>query len=153
MMSHNMLDSTLQSISEDADINAPYTAVWALLMDWGAIIDWMPEDNIRTLRMEGSGVGAIRHLITGKGVHLSERLDRADESNGVLELSLVGQLPWGLTSYRARGKVDRLPGRRSRLSWQSWFEVIERGPESTQLAKLLRHSYRMMFLGIRNRVE
>ena len=122
-------------------------------MDWAALVDWMPDAYVKSLRMEGQGLGAIRHLITGKGVHLAERLDKADQSRGLLELSLVGALPWGLLSYRARGKLDRISDEKSRLTWQGTLEMPEQGPESDSVARLLRKSYAKMLLGIRHVVE
>lgn len=123
-----------------------------MLLDWAAIIDWMPGGFIQNLRMEGQGVGAIRHLVTGKGVHLSEKLDKADPSSGVLELSLVGTLPWGLLSYRARGKLDSLTYDRSRLIWLGTLEMPCQGAESDRVVNLLRKSYANMFLGIRQKL-
>ncbi len=145
--------SHVASISDIAEFNAPALLVWDLLIDWAAIVDWMPDGYVQSLRVEGQGLGAIRHLITLKGVHLSERLDVMDESSGVLELSLVGPLPWGLLSYRARGKLDSISDNRSRLTWRGTLEMPERGPKFDSVAKLLRKSYAKMFLGIKRVVE
>jgi len=131
--------------------------VWKLLVDWAAIIEWMPDGYIRELRMDQQypqrGPGAVRYLVTGQGVSLSERLDLADEPSGVLELSLVGALPWGLLSYRARGKLDALPGNRCRLTWSGTPEMPQPGIEADRVVNLLKKSYAKMFLGIRRRVE
>jgi hypothetical protein len=145
--------SHTETITDAAEYDAPALAVWELLMDWAAIVDWMPDGYVKSLRMEGQGPGAIRYLVTGKGVELAERLDRADESSGVLELSLVAPLPWGLLSYRARGKLDRISDNKSRLTWRGTLEMPEHGPESDSVARLLRKSYAKMFLGIRHVVE
>jgi hypothetical protein len=145
--------SHTETITEVAEFDAPASAVWALLMDWAAIVDWMPDSYVQSLRMEGQGAGAIRHLVTGKGVQLAERLDKADEPSGVLELSLVSPLPWGLLSYRARGKLESIAGERSTLTWQGKLEMPEPGPESDSVTRLLRKSYAKMFLGIRQVVE
>jgi uncharacterized protein YndB with AHSA1/START domain len=145
--------SHIKTIQDAAEFNAPASAVWELLMDWAAIVDWMPDGYVQSLRMEGQGPGAIRHLVTGKGVQLAERLDSANEVSGVLELSLLDPLPWGLISYRARGKLDSISNDKSRLTWQGTLEMPERGPESDAVARLLRKSYAKMFLGIRRVVE
>ncbi len=145
--------SHIETIKDAAEFDAPASTVWDLLMDWAAIVDWMPDGYVQSLQMEGQGLGAIRHLVTGKGVNLSERLDKADQSCGVLELSLVGTLPWGLLSYRARGKLDSISEDISRLSWQGTLEMPEPGPESDSVARLLRKSYAKMFIGIRHVVE
>jgi hypothetical protein len=132
---------------------APAERVWALLLDWPAIIDWMPDGYVQGVRMEGSGVGAVRHILTGKGVQLAERLDQADEAKGVLELSLVGELPWNLLSYHARGTLERQSRNSSRLHWKGTAELSETDAETGYVAKLLGTSYRKMFQGIRHIVE
>jgi hypothetical protein len=142
-----------ESISATAEFAAPASRVWDLLMDWAAIIDWMPSGFIQSLEMEGEGIGAIRHLVTGKGVLVSERLDRADQLNGILELSLVEPLPWGLLSYRASGKLESLADGRSRLDWRGTLEMPERGEELDRTVRLLKKSYANMLLGIRQAVE
>jgi hypothetical protein len=141
--------SYLGSVSHKEAFDAPASAVWRLLIDWAAIVDWMPGGFIAGLRMEGQGVGAIRHLVTGDGVHLSERLDAADAGAGVLELSLVGQLPWGLLSYRARGELVGMSPDSCELTWRGTFETPESGAQSDRVARLLKKSYANMFLGIR----
>ena len=147
----------VESITHAGEFNAPASAVWNVLIDWPAIIDWMPDGYIRELRMDrlcpDRGPGAIRHLVTGQGFPLSERLDHADEATGVLELSLVGTLPWGLLSYRARGKLDALPEHRCHLTWSSALEMPQAGIEADQIVTLLQKSYAKMFLGIKRRVE
>jgi hypothetical protein len=142
-----------ETITRTAEFDAPASKVWELLMDWAAIVDWMPNGYVQSLRMEGHGLGAVRHLVTGEGVQLAERLEKADQLSGVLELSLMDPLPWGLLSYRARGKLDSVSEYRSRLTWQGMFEMPDQDPESDSVARLLRKSYAKMFLGIRNAVE
>jgi len=145
--------SRFVTIEDTAEFMAPAERVWALLLDWAAIIDWMPDGNVQDVRVEGSGVGAVRHILTGKGVHLSERLDKADEAGGILELSLVGELPWNLLSYHARGTLGRLSAEICRLHWQGTAELTDHDAEAGYVAKLLGTSYRKMFQGIRQAVE
>ena len=145
--------SHIETISDTAEFEAPASRVWDLLIDWAAIVDWMPDGYIQNLRMEGRGLGAIRHLVTLKGLEISERLDAADAAAGVLELSLLDPLPWGLLSYRARGKIDSLSDKRCRLTWQGTMEMPDRGSECDGVANVLRKSYAKMFEGIRQVVE
>ena len=141
--------SHVASVSHAEEFDVPASAVWRLLLDWGAIVDWMPGGFIASLRMEGQGIGAIRHLVTGKGVALSERLDAADEQAGTLDLSLVGPLPWGLLSYRARGQVRGLSKDSCQLTWRGIFETAASGEQADRVAQLLEKSYANMFLGVR----
>jgi hypothetical protein len=145
--------SYIKTIKVAAEFDAPASVVWELLIDWAAIVDWMPDGYVQSLRMEGQGLGAVRHLVTGKGIRLAERLEMADQLSGVLALSLIDPLPWGLLSYRARGKLDSISENRVRLTWQGTLEMPEQGPESDSVARLLRKSYAKMFLGISHVVE
>jgi hypothetical protein len=141
--------SNIRSVTTTEEFDAPASSVWDLLVDWGGIVAWMPDGYIRSLRLEGQGVGAIRHLVTGQGVQVSERLDACDEEAGTLELSIVGAMPWGLVSYRASVTLVRLSDHSCRLTWQGTFETPDAGAQSEQIATLLRKSYAKMFLGIR----
>ena len=60
--------SQVLTITDSSEFDAPIQAVWNLLMDWGAIVDWMPDGYIQKLKLEGQGEGAIRYLVTGKNV-------------------------------------------------------------------------------------
>jgi hypothetical protein len=140
-------------VTRSTDIAAPAQRVWDLLMDWAAIVDWMPAGYIRSLQMEDSAKGPIRHLVTGKGVALSERLDRSDAEAGVLQLSMIGQLPWNLLSYQATGTVKPGAPGNSSLTWSGKAELANAGDAADDLGKLLSVSYNKMFLGIRQAVE
>jgi hypothetical protein len=141
--------SHIQSVTATEEFDAPAAAVWRLLTDWGGIAGWMPDGYIRSLRLEGQGIGAIRHLVTGQGVELAERLDALDESAGTLALSMVGALPWELLSYRASARLTRVSDSRCRLDWTGTFEMPAGDPRIDRVANLLGKSYAKMFLGIR----
>jgi uncharacterized protein YndB with AHSA1/START domain len=142
--------SHIQSVTATEEFDTPAAAVWTLLTDWGGIVDWMPDGYIRSLRLDGRGIGAIRHLVTGKGVQISERLVGLDEKAGTLELAMVDTLPWGLLSYRASAGLVRISDNRCRLTWTGTFETADGGPRSNRIAMLLEKSYAKMFLGIRH---
>ena len=145
--------SHVAAVTHTEEFAAPASAAWQLLADWPAIVDWMPGGLIASLRPEGQGIGAVRHIVTGEGVPLSERLDAADEAAGTLDLSLVGQLPWGLLSYRARGQVVSMSPESCRLTWRGVFETPAVGGQADRVAHLLKRSYESMFLGVRREVS
>ena len=142
-----------KSVAHTEEFDAPASAVWGLLADWGGIADWMPAGNIQSLQMEGQGIGAIRHLVTPQGVNISEQLDTLDEESGILELSIIEPLPWGMLSYTARGTVARISDKRCRLTWRGTFATPESGSQSNELAHLLKKLYSTMFLGLRRETE
>lgn len=143
--------SHIEHLTYTEEFDACASMIWDLLIDWGGIIDWMPNNYIRSLRLEGEGEGAIRHLSTRDGALLSESLDVIDKDSGYLELSLVNDLPWGLLAYRAKGKLEVISDNKCRLTWQGTFEMPAGGPESDRVVSLLKKSYANMFLGIRRK--
>lgn len=109
----------------------------------------MPQTYVRSLAIEGEGEGAIRHLVTGQGVSISERLDAADKERGLLCLSIIDPLPWNMLSYSAEAQLDDLDECSCRLTWCGTFELTESGSAAEKLAGLLNKSYIKMFEGIR----
>lgn len=138
-----------QSVSHSGEISAPFEAVWALLVDWAGIVDWMPDGYIQSLHIEGEGVGAVRHLVTGRGVSISEKLVSMDRERGMLRLSIIGPQPWGMLSYTATAHLEET-GKHCCLNWCGTFELPEGGQQAEELAKLLEKSYKTMFKGINN---
>ncbi len=139
----------LGTVAHEEELDVPAQAVWSLLLDWPAIGTWMPRGFISSVRCEGQGVGAVRHIVTGKGVDLWERLDAVDAASHTLELSLTGKLPWDLASYRARGQVVRTATDRCRLSWRGTYEMRAGGEPAERVERLLKRSYENMFMGLR----
>ena len=145
--------SLKQQISHSETFAAPAARVYQLLIDWGGIVNWMPNSLIRELRLEGQGVGAIRHLTTRQGIELAERLDSVDEAATIITLSLLPPLPWHLLSYSATGAIEALDAGACRLTWTGNLEMPEDARQADQTAGLLRRSYESMFLGIRRELE
>jgi len=142
-----------QQVSHAETFAAPAARVYQLLIDWGAIVNWMPNNVIQKLRLEGHGVGAIRYLTTGKGVELAERLDSMDAASTSITLSLLPPLPWHLLSYSATGVIEPLAADACRLTWTGNLEMPENAGQAGKTACLLRRAYENMFLGIRREVE
>jgi hypothetical protein len=138
-----------RSVSHSEIFDSPASAVWCILVDWGEIVDWMPHGIISSLDIEGSGVGAVRHIVTRQGVRIAERLDRADEQQGRLELTILDPLPWSMLSYRAFAQLDARGPDGCDLRWEGQFELPDNGPDADALADFLGRSYKEMFKGIR----
>lgn len=138
-----------RSVSHSEALEATLDAAWNLLVDWGGIIRWMPDGFIQSLTLEGQGEGAIRHLVTGQGVRISERLDSMNRQQGILRLSIIEPLPWGMLSYSAHAQLKAVDQERCRLDWCGTFELPGEGTQADQLAALLKRSYATLFQGIR----
>lgn len=113
----------------------------------------MPRGIIASLELEGSGVGAVRHIVTRAGVPIAERLDRADEQQGRLELSILDPLPWSMLSYTALAQLDEQGPDNCSLRWEGQFELPESGIEADARAEFLEKSYKQMFKGIRRQLS
>ena len=113
----------------------------------------MPAGYIQQLRMEGTGVGSVRHLLTGRGVIVSERLDEVDPENGILKLSIIEPMPWEMHSYNAYAQLRAVDNGQSRLCWHGTFEMTESSAAADSLAALLKNSYETMFEGIKIKVR
>ena len=57
-------------------VQAPAAAVWSVLSDFGGFLNWVTIEGGK-IRLEGEGVGMIRHLTTPLG-ELGEQLTRHD---------------------------------------------------------------------------
>lgn len=124
-----------------------------MLTDWAGIIEWMPDGFISELELDGQGEGAVRHLVTGKGVHISERLDALDRPRGLIRLSIIDPLPWGMLSYSATAELENSGDKACRLSWCGTFELPAEGRQASELTELLQKSYQTMFRGISCELE
>jgi hypothetical protein len=142
-----------RSVSHSEVFDSPASAVWQIIEDWALIVDLMPRGIIASLELEGSGVGAVRHIVTREGVHIAERLDRADQQQGRLELSILDPLPWSMLSYTALAQLDEQGPDNCSLRWEGQFELLECGIEADALAEFLEKSYRQMFKGIRRQLS
>lgn len=145
--------SAQRSVQHTEVFDAPVSRVWALLADWGGIADWMPDGYIRSLRLDGSGPGAVRHLVTLHGVNVAERLDEMDEERGLLNLSIIEPMPWGMSSYSAQARLSAPEPDRCKLTWRGTFEMADDTASADELAVLLKKSYARMFKGIRNELS
>lgn len=142
-----------RQLSHTETFAAPAARVYELLIDWGGIVSWMPNNLIRELRLEGKGVGAIRYLTTGKGVELAERLDSTDAASTSLTLSMLPPLPWHLLSYSATGVIEPLAADTCRLTWTGNAEMPGDSQQADRTAYLLQRSYEAMFQGIRRELD
>jgi len=126
------------------------SSVWELLVDWGGIGDWFPGGILTVARMEGEGVGAIRHLKTSEGDQMSERLDALDAHGKRLELSIVGTPPWKISRYKATATITDLGPGQCRIHYCGQFETTAGDAQAERIARKLRASYSNLFQGLRN---
>ena len=136
----------LESIRE-TEIPASAQAVWDLIADFGAIERWWPEGGLDKVVQHGQGIGMVREIHTSFGMTLSEKLEALDADTMQIELTIVGDLPAGIESYRAHGRVLATGDRSCRLEWCGRYSVP--GPEQEAPARaFIEGAYAAMFTGI-----
>ncbi len=146
-----MSQANILQITTSHEFDAPAEVLWMLLEDFAQIERWWPKDepavSIQRVELEGEGIGLIRHIYNhGFPAPVSERLDFQDPANMTYRLSIVGERPAGLRSYQATGRIEQLPGERSRLNYCGEFST-EPGREAEAEA-FLRGAYALMFKGL-----
>jgi hypothetical protein len=135
--------------------DASAATVWALLADFGAIERWWPTEGpllIERVEIEGEGIGMVRH-ITNRGVvgAVSERLDRLDSAQRLLQLSILGPPPTRTAWYQATGRLVELEDGGCRLDYESEF-TAPRGREN-QVRDGILAAYRAMFKGLQSSAD
>ena len=107
----------------------PADLVWQWIRDFNGLPGWVP--GIRASRLEGSGIGTVRHLdISARGGQwASERLDAFDEEERTVVYSIVdASLP--LKNYTSTMRVIAGKGGTScRLDWSAIFEAKDASDE------------------------
>lgn len=139
-------------ITATTTFDAPASAVWALMENFGAIENWWPKDGPITIDRvvcEGQGVGMVRHIYNhGMDKAVSERLDYLDDDNRTLILSIVGDRPGGITAYVAVGKLTEITNNQCRLDYRGYVTCAQ-GREA-KVEKNILFTWERMFTGLRS---
>lgn len=111
---------------------APVDSMWAVLADFGAFLDWAGEGEIR---VEGEGIGMIRHLDMG-GAQLAERLLLLDHDKRQISYDIVSGEPIGMKTYCAVVEIRETGDGVSEIQFHGEFDVVEAGTEDQVSASL-----------------
>ena len=98
--------------------------VFAALMDFGAIARLVP-DAIETCRVEGSGIGALRHFrLKGDSQEITERLECACDER-VFSYSVITPNSLQLDHYHAVVVLSDAPDGGCHVAWGSnWISRV-----------------------------
>lgn len=115
-------------------------AAWAVLADFPGFLNWAGQGRIR---IEGEGVGMIRHLdIPGTGA-MAERLDRLDHADRIIGYTLVYGTPAGMAEYRAEVALKPTGENACNLAWHGEFTAAP-GHDEVEVANNLSAAYEGM---------
>lgn len=121
-------------------------AAWQVLADFGNFLAWAT-DGAGSARVEGDGIGMVRHLDIPTLGSVSERLDLRDHASQTLGYAMVSDSMAGMSCYSATVQVVNGAAQRCSLRWRGEFEVVE-GLEGEQVRDSLTASYAMMSSGL-----
>jgi len=121
-------------------------SAWCALADFGNFLSWAT-GGIGSVRIEGEGVGMVRHLdIPGIG-KMAERMDRCDMQSQSLGYTLVYGNPAGMEVYSATVQVVHAGEGKCSLKWHGEFQPTE-GQSEQEVVTALGDSYDAMAQGL-----
>ena len=133
-------------LEQENNLACECNAAWRALADFGNFLAWAT-GGAGTARLEGEGVGMIRHLdIPGLGL-VSERLDLLDDASRTLAYSMVSETMAGMARYSATVQVITDGAGQCCLRWRGDFEPLP-GIDSEEVGNSLAGSYTLMSQGL-----
>ena len=114
----------MTTVTVQQDIDVPAKQAWAVLADFGGFLNWAGGGE-GTIKVEGSGVGMVRHMdLPGLG-KLGERLDVLDHDNMILGYSLVYGDATGMTEYSAQVRLEEKGPETTKILWLGEYRAAE----------------------------
>jgi hypothetical protein len=101
-------------------------AVWETLRKFGDLEEFLPM--VASCRLEGSGVGAKRTLVTRDGAEILEELVALDDQERTLRYKILDS-PLPFDDYLATVRVRSIDNHHSEIDWSSTFQP-EGAPEA-----------------------
>ena len=133
-------------LDQENSLGCECDAAWRAVADFGNFLAWAT-GGAGAARLEGEGVGMIRHLdIPGLGL-VSERLDLLDDASRTLGYSLVSDNMSGMACYSATVQLISDGVGQCCLRWRGDFEPLP-GVDSEEVGNSLAGSYAMMSQGL-----
>ncbi|MBT4162615.1 MAG: SRPBCC family protein [Gammaproteobacteria bacterium] len=129
---------------------APAEKVWSVLADFGGFLNWAGGGQ-GEIRIEGDGIGMIRHLKMGVG-EIGEKLTVLDQGERQLGYEIVYGDPIGMKTYSALVTVSPVSDGTSELSWRGQFEPVMPGSED-QVAEALEAAFVAMNQALESHVQ
>ncbi len=130
----------MAGVSVTKSIDAPCTAVWDIVSEWGGTHKWI--DGVGTVHTDGEGVGATRSAELDAslgGGRVSERLEHFDAGEMCFRYRLTeGPLP--VRDYVATMRVAPDGPERAIVTWSSTWEPV--GAPEAEVREIFESLYR-----------
>jgi hypothetical protein len=106
-------------VSRSARISAPAKLLWGTIGDFGSITSYFP--SVVRCTLEGSGVGARRHLVTDIGGTTSSELIELDDTRMIMGYRVLSSTV-SIENYTSHMSVRPLDDHHCEVTYTSCFE-------------------------------
>jgi len=138
----------LQQVHYETELPFAAEKVWALVSDFGSILNWLPSGNENsTITLTGEGVGMLRDLDMPSVGKVQHRLVQLDHNAMTTTYSLTKGQPLGMVDYQVRVTITEGGENACRIGFDGEFEA-DPTADITQMAKNLQGAYVGMAEGI-----
>lgn len=135
----------MSEIACSLEFDSSVETVWKELADYGGIAAWAP--GVVSCKLEGSGVGAVRHVEMPGDAIMEERLESLDDATTTLTYAIIGG-PLPVNNYLATVKVSP-SGSGSRVDWGATFDAPD-GIPAEAIASGVEGAYRGMLAALKD---
>lgn len=112
----------IERLNMTKTINVSSDKLWSAISSIGGIDRWI--EAIKSCRVEGEGVGALRILELEGGGEMKDRIEEINHETRRFRYART-ESPFPISNYMGTVDVRDADGGRSELSWAVEFEVAE----------------------------
>lgn len=127
------------SVTHEQELDVSLEAAWAVLADFGDFLKWATGGE-GSARIEGDGIGMIRHLNIEHLGEISERLDVLNHENHTTAYTLVKGFPVGMETYSGQAVLTAAGDGSCKISWTGTLSAAE-GHTDEEVSQNLAGSY------------
>ncbi|MFN3233583.1 MAG: SRPBCC family protein [Alphaproteobacteria bacterium] len=121
-------------------IDASLEKTWAVVSDFGSLLDWVVGGDEGTISLSGDGIGMVRDLTLPSVGAVQHRLDALDHDQHLLTYSLTAGRPLGMAAYSVSARLTKSGSNRCMIRWVGHFEPTA-GADADQMAQGLQNAY------------
>jgi hypothetical protein len=114
----------METVNVREELNAPVEKAWVLIRDFGDISAWAKG---RIVRLEGTGVGMVRH-IDGASGRVVERCEAHSDAEHSFSYRLL-QSPWPVSDYQGCVRLTDNGPNSCVIVWSATFEAHGQDPQ------------------------
>lgn len=99
------------------EIDLPADVVWEEIRHFDRVLTWIPGGETSTIKVQGSGVGAIRDIVLSTQGYVQHRLVAFDDAKRTFSYELTAGKPIGMQDYVVVATVTPNGDARCTLCW------------------------------------